>query len=663
MTNTKKLISFVMSAIMVLAMWTPIESKAAESLSVFGITIDNNIAGKKVSDYKDFITMWDSVTYFEAAGSDMVAVAINITDGKQAITFEEGKEYKIFVNLTANEAENYVMPAVGNSVQCTINDGTPQNVTVEEFTEGTDTFSYITVEYTFTVPVRVLVDSVSIDIDTENIDGVNASDYNTFITLNTTGVKYKDVSGDPPVGIYNKNTGEEATLIEYSEEYEVIMDLMPKPGYKFPEVGATVACAVNGKNVNGTIISEGILSIEFDFKTLESVCRVDFEYSNYEKGKEVTELQVNTTDSGITVEQTFLANFDGIAILNGTIAEGTDYKILFSFKADSGYTIKELQKEGIRVAGQKVDYYEYDSVNSQGIIMYSLPTLVHKHSGGTATCKDKAICDSCPFNTEYGELDPNNHVGDTEIRDAKVATCKEEGYTGDTYCLDCNTKIQSGSVIGKTTNHTYDAGVVTKQPTTQAEGIKTFTCSVCLGTKTETISKLPAPPKQEEPKKEPPKQEEVKKAPIKGTELTDKKSKAKYKVTKSALKGGTVTYVNPKNKKVTKVVIPATITIDGIKYKVTGISANAFKGCKKLTTLTIGTNVASVGKSAFEGCKKLKNITIKTTKLKSSKVGAKAFKNVPKNAVVKVSAKKLKAYKKFIYKKGLNKKATIKKIG
>ena len=44
--------------------------------------------------------------------------------------------------------------------------------------------------------------------------------------------------------------------------------------------------------------------------------------------------------------------------------------------------------------------------------------------------------------------------------------------------------------------HTWDAGKVTKAATEQAEGVKTYTCTVCKATKTETIPKLaPSAPK------------------------------------------------------------------------------------------------------------------------------------------------------------------------
>ena len=67
------------------------------------------------------------------------------------------------------------------------------------------------------------------------------------------------------------------------------------------------------------------------------------------------------------------------------------------------------------------------------------------HKGGTATCKDKAVCEVCQ--QPYGELNKNNHTGGTEVKDAKDATCTENGYTGDTYCKGCGDKLESGKVI------------------------------------------------------------------------------------------------------------------------------------------------------------------------------------------------------------------------
>ena len=67
------------------------------------------------------------------------------------------------------------------------------------------------------------------------------------------------------------------------------------------------------------------------------------------------------------------------------------------------------------------------------------------HTGGTATCREKAVCEVC--RSAYGKLSATNHVGGTEIRDAKPQSCIENGYTGDTYCKGCGEKLSSGTVI------------------------------------------------------------------------------------------------------------------------------------------------------------------------------------------------------------------------
>lgn len=70
------------------------------------------------------------------------------------------------------------------------------------------------------------------------------------------------------------------------------------------------------------------------------------------------------------------------------------------------------------------------------------------HTPGTAaTCKAPANCSIC--GQSYGEKNPSNHTGGTEVRNQKEATTTTEGYTGDTYCLGCGEKIASGTVIPK----------------------------------------------------------------------------------------------------------------------------------------------------------------------------------------------------------------------
>ena len=105
-----------------------------------------------------------------------------------------------------------------------------------------------------------------------------------------------------------------------------------------------------------------------------------------------------------------------------------------------------------------------------------------------ATCNGKGIktytCTGC--NATRTEEIPSTGHQHTELRNVKAATCAQEGYTGDTYCKDCNMKLASGKVLPKT-DHIWDTGKETQNATCTAKGIKTFTCTVCNSTRIEEI--------------------------------------------------------------------------------------------------------------------------------------------------------------------------------
>ena len=58
------------------------------------------------------------------------------------------------------------------------------------------------------------------------------------------------------------------------------------------------------------------------------------------------------------------------------------------------------------------------------------------------------------------------------------------------------------------------------------------------------------------------------------------------------------------------VVIPATITYNGIVFRVTSIGKNAFRACEGLTSISIASSVESIGENAFRGCNELISIVI-----------------------------------------------------
>jgi len=109
-----------------------------------------------------------------------------------------------------------------------------------------------------------------------------------------------------------------------------------------------------------------------------------------------------------------------------------------------------------------------------------------EHSGGTATCTHKAKCSVC--GAEYGTLNPNNHEA-IKLVGKKDADCTSSGYTGDKCCSGCNAVLEKGKTIAAT-GHDYHSEI-TRQPTTTAEGERTYTCVNCNDTYRETIPKLP----------------------------------------------------------------------------------------------------------------------------------------------------------------------------
>ena len=211
----------------------------------------------------------------------------------------------------------------------------------------------------------------------------------------------------------------------------------------------------------------------------------------------------------------------------------------------------------------------------------------------------------------------------TEIRNKKDASCTENGYTGDTYCKDCEELLKKGEtvdVLGHQWKETKRA-----EPSYTEDGQIIYTCNRCGEQKAETLEKL-AYPKV-------------------GTKYTV--AGCQYKVTKA---GAEVSLIKT-NKKAKRVTIPAVIKVNGVTYKVTSIGAKAFNGSKKLTKVTIGTNIKKISNNAFFKCKSLKTVTIKSVLLTKKTANKKAFKGISRKMVIKVPKKMKKAYVKMF--KGL----------
>ena len=132
----------------------------------------------------------------------------------------------------------------------------------------------------------------------------------------------------------------------------------------------------------------------------------------------------------------------------------------------------------------------------------------------------------------------------------------------------------------------------------------------------------------------------------------------KYKVTNPKAGKAEVMVVGASSKSVRKVTVPSSVTLKGIKCKVTKIGQKSFKNYKKLKKITIGANVTAIGKQAFYGDSALTNITVKSKVLTNAY--SNCLKKISSRAVIRVPGSKVQEYKKLFKNRGQKNSVVIK---
>ena len=184
---------------------------------------------------------------------------------------------------------------------------------------------------------------------------------------------------------------------------------------------------------------------------------------------------------------------DGVAVTANAFYTGTDKGNYETESVSITITRSECEHKNTEIINKKdatcgVEGYTGDTYCKDCGEKLAAGTTIEKkpHTvGTTATCISKAVCSVCGEN--FGEVDATNHVH-TTVKNRKEATCTQTGYTGDTYCTDCNKLLETSKELAAL-GHDYKA-TVTKQPTTTEEGIMTYTCSKCGHSYTQPIAKI-----------------------------------------------------------------------------------------------------------------------------------------------------------------------------
>ena len=176
--------------------------------------------------------------------------------------------------------------------------------------------------------------------------------------------------------------------------------------------------------------------------------------------------------------------------------------------------------------GKETATYQYNANGNNAVTIPITAAKLHNLDDTYYETKDAKAGDTIHYVSGVWGVTTCAHEN-TEVRNAKDATCTVPGYTGDTYCKDCGEKIGTGTAIpakghtevideavaatcttpGKTEGkhcsvcnevlvaqeeipakgHSWDEGVITTSPTCSDAGVKTYTCTVCSETKTEVL--------------------------------------------------------------------------------------------------------------------------------------------------------------------------------
>ncbi len=324
----------------------------------------------------------------------------------------------------------------------------------------------------------------------------------------------------------------------------------------------------------------------------------------FEKGENLTDKALlgafGTLESVNSIVNCYYLGDDGLEAVHSDSAlkPGSDnVEITSVTKAQllSGEVAYKLQgEENTHFWGQTIDtddypvlggdkvYYGYISCADDAEMVYTnnenAVTEKPKHTGGTASCKEKAVCENC--GDSYGDFAPHTYEnGKCTAEGCGYACAHEEGENG--LCAVC--KSTSGS-CGENVTWIYD------------DNTKTLTISGTGAMANYTGYDMPWYNYQSD-------------------------------ITKVVIENGVTTigdYAFWDCSTLTSVTIGDSVTTIGesafsgcfgltsvtIPYSVTTIGDGAFSGCTSLTSVTIPDNVTTIGDGAFSSCTELIEIKV-----------------------------------------------------
>ena len=426
----------------------------------------------------------ENKTYAYASGSDDKAIGVDIAGklppdrGTTIYTVAKKDPEQLLSEVTVDTAGNltYKVNQVDSSKV-----GKTAIITVTASMEN-----YENVEYTLTINIT---DKKTVEIkrgNTVSVDGSNALTYGEKVSKLTLGntvfvetgtddmiegiLSWSNPDEIPAAGTtqagwvfkpadsthYAELTGTAAITVAKATPIVVTVPTVAERGYN-PDVALTSSditggsvTGVDGNSLAGTWSFTGTNIIPtVNNKGYQAVFTPD-DTNNY-----------NTVTRTITVTVNKAAKAPNMPEAAMTPAHST--KKVGNITLQEGWSWQEADK---------------DTVLADGVTVTATAVYIGADKGNYET-------ESVSITITRRECDHTH----TEIRNQREATCTQTGYAGDTYCTDCDKLMSTGKELAAL-GHDYKA-TVTKQPTTTEEGVRTYTCTRCSSSYTESIAKLP----------------------------------------------------------------------------------------------------------------------------------------------------------------------------
>lgn len=212
----------------------------------------------------------------------------------------------------------------------------------------------------------------------------------------------------------------EHTAAGYNTSYTASVTLKAATGYEFAD---SVTATVSGNNATSvTKNADGTLMVTYAFPEIpDTIAPV---ISGIKNGMTYCSAQTVTVSDNDAIAKVTVSGTEVTLDSNGRFTlhptEGTQ-------------TIVATDHAGNRTEMVVTVHDGHTDENTDHVCDICGATL-SEHTGGEATCKDKAICEYC--GNEYGALAPNSHA-DLKHSPAKAATKTAEGNIEYWYCSGC----------------------------------------------------------------------------------------------------------------------------------------------------------------------------------------------------------------------------------